>query len=334
MNPLVTKFLQAGLVPAARWLVKEFGLESVLKLAAARVESAVNAIGERQKAIAKAKSLKGGRFGPVIIEDRARWVVYSGDLPRAVFPGIDGDLVAEMHDYDTTRLRTPDELNYPLARAWAKQRFELLASRLRRRGGDGAGVDATNSPSGVSSSESSDATPTPDVPAVRPTHDTVDAVEAKVGQRVFDAAIGQMPRMLDDLTRQTALPVGQQEGIPAAPGIYVFSEGPTPLYVGNTRNLRQRLRQHTAVNSRENEAALAWRIALKDAKQRGLAITGTRKQIDADPAFAEIFSQARDRVRAMDVRFIEIDDSITRTLFEVYAAQALGTEEFNSFETH
>jgi hypothetical protein len=36
----------------------------------------------------------------------------------------------------------------------------------------------------------------------------------------------------------------------------------------------------------------------------------------------------------MDVRFIEIDDAMTRTILEVYAAQALGTDEFNSFETH
>ena len=334
MNPLLTKLLRTSLVPAARWLVKYFGLEPVLKFATARVESAVNAIGERQKAIAKAKSLKGGRFGPVIIEDRARWVVYSGDVPRAVFPGIDGDLAEEMRDYDTTRLRTPDELNYPRARAWAQQRFELLATRLRSRGRDDVGVEATNSASGASGSESNEAAQTPVALTVTPTHERVDAMQAKVGQRVFDAAIGQMPRMLDDLSRRPARPVGEQAEIPAAPGVYAFSEGPTPLYVGNTRNLRQRLRQQTAANSRENEAALAWRIALKDAEQRGLAVTGTRKQIEADPVFAEFFSQARDRVRAMDVRFIEVDDPVIRTLFEVYAAQALGTDEFNSFETH
>jgi len=334
MNPLLTRILQTGLIPAARWLVRQFGLEWVVKWVTTLIESAVNAIGERQKAIAKAKSLQGGRFGSVIIEERTRWVVYSGDVPRAVFPSIDGDLAEEMRDYDTTRLRTPDDLNYPRARAWAKQRFELLAARLRRGGRDDAGGEATNSASGASGAASSDTAPTPVALAVRPTHDRVDAMQAKVGQRLFDAAIGRMPRMLDELSHHPARPVGEQGEIPAAPGVYLFSEGPTPLYVGNTRNLRQRLRQHTAINSRENEAALAWRIALKDAEQRGLAVTGTRKQIEADPAFAETFSQARDRVCAMDVRFIEIDDPVTRTLFEVYAAQALGTDEFNSFETH
>lgn len=36
----------------------------------------------------------------------------------------------------------------------------------------------------------------------------------------------------------------------------------------------------------------------------------------------------------MDVQFIEVPDPIVRTLFEVYAALALDTVEFNSFETH
>ncbi len=37
---------------------------------------------------------------------------------------------------------------------------------------------------------------------------------------------------------------------------------------------------------------------------------------------------------AMGVQFIELADPVERTLFEVYAALALDTSEFNSFETH
>lgn len=36
----------------------------------------------------------------------------------------------------------------------------------------------------------------------------------------------------------------------------------------------------------------------------------------------------------MDVRFVEISDPELPTVFEVYAAVALGTLEYNSFETH
>ena len=36
----------------------------------------------------------------------------------------------------------------------------------------------------------------------------------------------------------------------------------------------------------------------------------------------------------MVVQSTELPDPVERTLFEVYAALALGTEKFNSFETH
>lgn len=36
----------------------------------------------------------------------------------------------------------------------------------------------------------------------------------------------------------------------------------------------------------------------------------------------------------MEVQFIELDGPIERTLFEIYAALVLETDEFNSFETH
>jgi len=60
----------------------------------------------------------------------------------------------------------------------------------------------------------------------------------------------------------------------------------------------------------------------------------TRREIARDPRFEELFSTARARVAAMEVRFVEIDDPELRTVFEVYAAVVLGTLEHNSFETH
>jgi hypothetical protein len=118
------------------------------------------------------------------------------------------------------------------------------------------------------------------------------------------------------------------------PGVYVFSEGVTPIYVGQTRKLRSRLRQQTSLSSRENQAALAWRIALEAARNSGQPVSGTRKTLEADEAFAVHFRAAKERVAAMSVRFIELDDPVIRTVFEVYAARALGTDEFNAWETH
>ena len=81
---------------------------------------------------------------------------------------------------------------------------------------------------------------------------------------------------------------------------------------------------------------MAWHIALKAAEGRRTLVAGTRKDLEADESFAEHFREAKKRVGQMDFRFIEIDDPVTRTrnVFEVYAARALGTDEFSSWETH
>jgi hypothetical protein len=47
----------------------------------------------------------------------------------------------------------------------------------------------------------------------------------------------------------------------------------------------------------------------------------------------DLFLHAKERVSRMTVRVIEITDPIEQTLFEVYAALALGTV-YNVFENH
>jgi hypothetical protein len=146
--------------------------------------------------------------------------------------------------------------------------------------------------------------------------------------------VDDLPGLLEQLASAPAKTVAAHNGIPEKPGIYLFREGVNPIYVGQTRNLRSRLRQHTSPSARENQAALAWRIALKEAARAGHAVAGTRKDLEADAEFAEHFREAKDRVAKMEVQFVEFDDPVIRTVFEVYAARALGTDEFNSCETH
>lgn len=50
--------------------------------------------------------------------------------------------------------------------------------------------------------------------------------------------------------------------------------------------------------------------------------------------FKKLFSEAKSRVSRMTVKFIEIDDPIIQTIFELYAALALETLEYNDFDTH
>jgi hypothetical protein len=121
--------------------------------------------------------------------------------------------------------------------------------------------------------------------------------------------------------------------IPKVPGVYLFSDK-QPVYVGQTRNLRARLRNHTGAQATENQASFAFLIGKADAKAAGIDLNRTRKILEADPDFSDHFRKAKERVARMNVRWIELDDPIERTLFEMYAALALDTVAFNSFETH
>jgi hypothetical protein len=305
---LLKTVLASPIGKGAAWLLEKVGLKSIVEWAFKAVEKGVSRIGQRNKAIRKARHTIEGRWAPVIVEDRTRWVVYSDSTPVEIFPAITGDLVTAMQTFDLGRLRNPDEIPTARAQAWMK-------ARLARMGGR----------------EGADAERSRQAEAIR---DAMATSGEEGGQALFHSMVDELPALLDRLSSALAKTAAEHNGIPERPGIYLFSEGVMPVYVGQTRNLRARLRQHTSPSSRENQAALAWRIALAEAKGAGHGLSGTRKDLEADADFAAHFRSAKERVAAMEVRFIEIDDPVTRTVFEVYAARALGTDEFNSWETH
>jgi predicted GIY-YIG superfamily endonuclease len=118
--------------------------------------------------------------------------------------------------------------------------------------------------------------------------------------------------------------------------IYLFSEGQKHLYVGRTRHLRQRLRQHCIPASQHNQAVFAFRIA-REVTGKLLATynaaEGSRLALQADPAFSVAFSDAKARVRKMDLRFVEELDPTRQALLEIYASVVLKTP-YNDFNTH
>jgi hypothetical protein len=61
--------------------------------------------------------------------------------------------------------------------------------------------------------------------------------------------------------------------------------------------------------------------------------TTQRSSLQITPEFRELFQAAKQRVREMSVRLVEISDPIEQTLFEVYVALALNTH-YNDFGTH
>ena len=125
-------------------------------------------------------------------------------------------------------------------------------------------------------------------------------------------------------------------------GIYVFYEKGKTLYVGRSRNLRSRILNHGRRSSSHFQATFAFLIAMKNANRPGtkpprgeLGKKPTREDFEKHPAFAALFAAAKERVAKMKVRLIQVSDPVEQTLFEVYAADRLGTlGRYNTFETH
>lgn len=117
--------------------------------------------------------------------------------------------------------------------------------------------------------------------------------------------------------------------------VYLFSEADQTLYVGRTRRLRQRLRQHSIAAAQHNQAVFAFRLARETTGRLTAAYSkiGSRHALSADPQFSEAFTRAKARVRSMDLRFVEETDPLRQALLEIYVAVVLRTK-YNDFDTH
>ncbi|WP_062117170.1 GIY-YIG nuclease family protein [Aureimonas sp. AU40] len=122
---------------------------------------------------------------------------------------------------------------------------------------------------------------------------------------------------------------------PEAAGVYLFTNADGPLYVGRTRNLRKRLSGHRKEYSKTQSAGFAFLLARKatgwdkPTYQQG---EGSRKWLEENPEFMAAFELAKGQVRTMTFRYVEIEDAITQSMLEMYAAFVLKTPH-NKFET-
>jgi hypothetical protein len=169
--------------------------------------------------------------------------------------------------------------------------------------------------------------------------DTPNRHSKKRGLQQFDKRVwSQLPGLLDRLLAAPAHPRAEHPTgtIPGQPGIYLFSDAKgKPIYVGQSRNIHTRLGDHCRPKSPENAASFAFNIAKREAANRSIDITGfNRKALSKHPDFEELFKHAKAQVAAMPVQFTVEEGADLRTVFEVYATYALGTQEYNTFETH
>ncbi len=117
--------------------------------------------------------------------------------------------------------------------------------------------------------------------------------------------------------------------------IYLLSENDAALYVGRTKRLRERLGNHCRPGANHKKAAFAFRLAREATGNLRATYRreGSRSALMDNAVFASAFGSAKERIRAMQVRFVEETDPIRQTILEVYAAVSLGTP-YNDFETH
>lgn len=115
------------------------------------------------------------------------------------------------------------------------------------------------------------------------------------------------PKLKVLLSMKPCKPTSLPQDMPAR-GIYVLSEADKHLYVGRSNEIKARLGRHCKESATHRHAAFAFRLArlatgnIKPTYKKG---EGSRAALIEDPVFVAAFDNAKARIRAMDVRFVE-----------------------------
>lgn len=107
-------------------------------------------------------------------------------------------------------------------------------------------------------------------------------------------------------------------------GCYVLMRDGNAFYVGISRSVIARLRQH-GTGRTHSDASLACRMACEKIPHEM-----TRDKAMKDEAFKE----AKQLLLGSGVAFVEISNPLELYLFEAYCAMELDTREWNTFQTH
>jgi hypothetical protein len=179
--------------------------------------------------------------------------------------------------------------------------------------------------------------PRPEAPtiAVRSLGATEGVVVARHVHPEFLAAVEALHGKFERLSRMAPVKADSLPRDAPWQGIYLFSEGARPMYVGRTRNLRQRLRNHCGAGAQENQAVFAFKLTREATGKPKAAYTtdGSRAALMKDSVFAAAFKAAKVRVRGMDLRYVQEADPLRQALLEMYVAVVLKTP-YNDFDTH
>lgn len=168
----------------------------------------------------------------------------------------------------------------------------------------------------------------------------IDGCRYTFAQLANDVLPGYMAELLRRMAQPTPMSAFAIEGVGVAAllaqfdlnndftGCYVLIDGTDPIYVGISRTVLQRLRQHVR-GTTHFDASLAYRIAAAN-QPHGM----TRHAAMSDGEFRQHFAAAQMYIRGLNVAFIEIQNPVELYLFEVFCAMELDTSVWNTFETH
>lgn len=134
--------------------------------------------------------------------------------------------------------------------------------------------------------------------------------------------------LLDELIADPVFRCGELPAPPKTAGVYVFSENGVVMHVGRTGSLQRRRQEHTGLNNDRHAATFAFRKAIADAVAAHPELDGMpRATLEMHPLFKPYFEAWKQRVRAMDMRCVEISSAAKRHIFEMMASMALGLPE-------
>jgi hypothetical protein len=111
-------------------------------------------------------------------------------------------------------------------------------------------------------------------------------------------------------------------------GCYVLTEPGKPIYVGISRNVLARVRQHM-LGKTHFDASLAYAMA-----QRNCPTNVERSAAMESELFKTAFWEAQAYLRTLNVAAVQIVNPLELYVFEAFAAMSLGTSEWNTFRTH
>ena len=152
----------------------------------------------------------------------------------------------------------------------------------------------------------------------------------------FAALVETLAPKLESLLAMTPQQYGKLPRDMPVSGVYLFTEKGKHMYVGRSNVMRKRYGRHCRPGATHRQAAFAFQLARKaTGKVTASYKTGkdSRAGLMTDPEFMEAFRAAKERIRAMEYRYVEEVDQNRQALLEIYSAVVLATP-YNDFGTH